>query len=125
MVVGNTSVNDADLDALAEDALLVELVDTGSDVRRVLNGLGVVAEALVDLKGRQVDLLVEPDVLDLRQPQEGVQVVGLGLDADAGEDVRLECLDDSDVVGGLEAGLAPAQRALVRISGGSRPRSLT
>lgn len=59
--VVDASVNNANLDTLAEDALLVQLAHTSSDVGGIVVGRGIVTVAM-DVNGRERDLLIQPDL---------------------------------------------------------------
>jgi hypothetical protein len=110
VAIGDTSVNDTDLGSLAENAELVEPVDAGGVVGGVAQGSRAVG--LLSLDGRELDLLVQPDLDNVGEGGQGVGVELLGLDADAGEDVTLKSPENLDAGGAGDLLLALPERAL-------------
>lgn len=99
--VPRARVDDCHASAGAEDALLVQLVDTRHVVDVVEVGTDVLGELLNADGGRQLDLLGFPHIVDGRDLEE-LGAVGGRLDADAREDVRLEDLEDLGAVAGSD-----------------------
>lgn len=98
MLIPRPRINNADLDALAKDAPVVQLADARSVVRRVVaGGGGGVSYGREALDGRQGHALVRPRAENAGEAQQAVDVVVVGLDARAREDVRLVVPDDLDV----------------------------
>lgn len=97
VVIVNTGVDDTNLNAFAEDALGVKLGHASGVVRsisrRLFNGDSL------GLYRSKLDLLIRPDVQDVREFSQSVERVSLSLDAGAGEHIAGKLLDDRDTVG--------------------------
>jgi hypothetical protein len=109
----DTSVNYADLDALAKVPKVMKLADTSGVVDIVLSSSGVVAESQ-RLQGREGHMVVDPDPSDIGQLLEAVDVVGVCHNAGTAEDGRLKSLDNVNVERrgqAVTAGLGRALRA--------------
>lgn len=93
MGILNACVHDADLDALAQNPLLVKLVDARHPVDRVVRRARVVAERLARHHGRQLHARRVPRLDDGRERLERVRVLAVRLDGDAPEHGRVEHLE--------------------------------
>lgn len=112
VAVGDASVDDANLGTLAKDAELMKTADTGGVVMRVRQGGGAVG--LLGLDGSELDLLVQPDLDNVGEVGQGIGVELLGFDADTGEDLALESLQDLDTGGISDLLLTLLERGLQR-----------
>lgn len=111
MLPPDARVDDANLGALAVVAEVVKLADARGVVHIVLAGGGVIAERL-RLQGGEDDAVVDPDPGNVGQLLEAVEVVRVGDNAGAAENVRLKGLDNVDVDRRGEAITAHLGRAL-------------
>ncbi|TLS26176.1 hypothetical protein PpBr36_04125 [Pyricularia pennisetigena] len=93
--VVDSRVHHAHLDALAEDALRLHLVDAGHVVDEVLWRRGVIREALALDHGRQLNAGGVPHFCDRGQRLQLVRVDAVGLHRDGAEDVRVKHLGDA------------------------------
>lgn len=73
VVIQNSSVDDTDLDALAEDSRLMELRNASRDMCRVVQASAI--RATMFFNGWQGDVLVQPDIDDAGESSERINVV--------------------------------------------------
>lgn len=97
MLIPRPRINNADLDTLTKNAPVVQLADARGVVRRVVARGGCISDRREALDGREGHALVGPRAGDTGEAQQAVDVVVVGLDARAREDVRLVVPDDLDV----------------------------
>lgn len=96
MFIPDTSVHDTHFGALTKVAKVMELAHSGGVVNVILNRSGVITKGFV-VKWLQVDMVVGPDSNNIRELLEAVQIVRVGHNACAREDLRLEGCDDFDI----------------------------
>lgn len=80
----------------------MQLVNSRGVVGGVVQALRDVGADDLRRNGAQRDLLVRPDVQDVRHRLETFHAVGIGLDAGAREDGVAEGLHNLDAIGGSE-----------------------
>lgn len=103
MRVPSSRVNNTDFDSLPKNALVVKLAHAGGVMRAVVTSSSLL-NRLEALNGRQADTSVLPDASNTSQVLKAVDVVGVSLNAGAGEDVALKVLDNFNVA--LEGNVA-------------------
>lgn len=87
-------INNANLDALPKDPLLMELVHARHPVNRVIERPRIVAKRLPRHDGRELDARRVPRLDDGRDRLERVRVLAVRLDGDAAEEGRVKDLED-------------------------------
>lgn len=87
-------INNANLDALAKDSLLMELIYARHPVDGVIERLGIVAERLAAYDGRELDARRVPRLDDGHDRLERVRVLAVRLDGDAVEEGRVKDFED-------------------------------
>jgi hypothetical protein len=97
VIPGRPSVDYSNFDALAKVTLVVKFAHTGVVMRRIFLSSDIIRNK-VRCGRTQCDEGVSPNTLHAGKLLQSVDVVSLGLDTCAREDVTVEGFDDFDVI---------------------------
>lgn len=97
MLVPRPRVNDSHLDALTKDTPVMQLANARGIMRRIVGSGGGVSDSRKTLDGREGNALVGPCANNAGKAQQAVDVVIVGLNACAREDIGLKVLHDPDI----------------------------